>query len=107
MRFRLTQLGLHRIGDDLVDVTSTDEIREVLHASDLDRYTPGVHYVIVQDEPEPAPEPAPETDAEREAREKAEAEAAELAKMEAEEAERLAREAAPKSKGGRGAGARE
>lgn len=107
MRFRLTQLGLHRIGDDLVDVKSTDEIREVLHASDLDRYTLGVHYVIVQDDPEPEPE----TDAEREAREKAEAEAAELAKMEAEEAERLAREAAetaaPKSKGGRGAGARE
>lgn len=98
MRVAFTQLGLHRIGDLLVDVKSRDEIHDVADAGNLARYTEGVHYVVVPEPsvPAPAPEPKPETDEERDAREKAEAAAAAT----------VPQVEAPKPKAGPGAGAR-
>lgn len=92
MRIRFTETGLHRIGDTLVDVRSTDEVVEVGHENDIARYTIGLHYVIHQDPPtepaEPSREPGEPTEP--------------VPPVNPPEAE-----SAPKSKGGRGAGARE
>lgn len=112
MRVQFKQLGRHRVGDALVNVESLDEVHDVLHAEDLDRYTAGVHYVIRQEPPAPSPEqstaPSPEQPAEPSPESNASAErpAAETAGAEKPEADPAAA-AAAKPKGGRGAGARE